>query len=297
MNLLYFSNLSNRACGLQQTATDLAVNKRPRWIMLLAVILLTSLAVLLVADQLLDPQKFQIKKIEVHGRFHQVDGAQVKQSAEAALKGNYFSVNLRRIENKIKQIPWVFSASLRRQWPSTIVVDVVEVQPVARWGEDKWLNFTGDLVDRQPGGENKSSGDLPLLHGSADQEQIVWKAFQQWSERFASNGLTLEQLSLDSRDLWWLKLSLGALASSRGQSTQGSGEVIDRPDKVTMVVDKVNSFPRIERFIDALNQELIDQFPQMKTIDLRYPNGFAISWQGSQSVAQNITESGFTSQP
>ena len=297
MNSLSSRNLSDRASEFQQTPADLAVNTRPRWIMLMAVILLASLVVLFVADRLFDPQKFQIKEIEVHGHFNHVDGAQVKQIAEAALEGNYFSVNLRRLENEIKQIPWVFSASLRRQWPSTIMVDVVEVQPVARWGEGKWLNFTGDLVDRQHGGGNKSNHDLPLLYGSADQKQIVWKAFQQWSEQFSSNGLVLEQLSLDSRDLWWLKLSMGALALNGGQSTQGSGQIIDRPAKVTMVVDKANAFPRIERFIEALNQELIVQFPQMKTIDLRYPNGFAISWQGSQSVAQNITESGFTSRP
>lgn len=295
MKTLYSRHHSNRA-----RSVDLAVSTRPRWIMLMAIVLLSALVVLLVVDRLFDPQKFQIKEIQVHGYLEQVDGVQVKRLVEAALEGNYFSVNLARLENQIKQIPWVFSASLRRQWPSTIVVDVVEVQPVARWGAEQWLNFTGHLVERQQGGGQKNDHALPLLYGSIEQKHLVWKAFQQWSERFASHGLSLEQLSLDARDLWWLTLSLGALALNSEQAAhaiQARGEIIPRPGKVTMVVDKANSFARIERFIEALNQELIVQFPQMKTIDLRYPNGFAIGWQDSQAVAQNIIESGLATQP
>ncbi len=270
----------NSATGASVLAT------RPRWIMLMAILLLASLLALLVADRLFDPQKFRIKEIEVHGRFNQVDGEQVQRIAAAALDGNYFSVSLRHLENEITKIPWVFSASLRRQWPATIVVDVVEVQPVARWGEKQWLNFTGDLIDRQPGGSDR---DLPLLSGAADQQQIVWKAYRKWSGRFAANGLALEQLSLDATDLWRLKLSLGALASNRGQAAAAATKI--SPATVTMVVDQANSFPRIERFIEALNQELIVQFPQMKTIDLRYPNGFAIGWRDAPAVAHNITAS------
>lgn len=281
MNSYAAGNVSNKAA-----------NTKPRWIMAVAFILLILLVLLFVADRLFDPQKFQIREIEVHGHLKHVDSAQVQQVAESALEGNYFSINLRQLENQIKQVPWVFSASLRRQWPSTIVVDVVEIQPVARWGEDKWLNFTGHLVERQQGSEWESNLNLPLLHGPVAQKQIVWEAFQKWSDRFSTNGLSLEQLILDSRDIWRLKFALGALAINKGQSTQGAEEIIDSPTKVTMVVDKANSFSRIERFIEALNQELIGQLPQMKNIDLRYPNGFAISWQEFSSVAQTITKVG-----
>ncbi len=256
---------------------------------LVAVVVLCLVA-LFGVDHLYDPDNFQIDEIEVHGKFSHVNGAQIKVVVEAGLSGNYFSANLNQLENRIKQIPWVFSASLRRQWPSSIIVEVVEIQPVARWGEDMWLNSTGDLVDRQSPDEGVVEAELPILHGLISDRQIIWKAFQQWSGKFASNGLSLDELVLDPRDLWYLKLSLSALAINSNSSGWKLTGNKNSSARVTMVVDRIDSFASIERFIDALNQELIIQFPEMKTIDLRYPNGFAISWRNPESAAQILTD-------
>jgi len=261
---------------------ELTGNSRPGWIVFIAGVLISGLIVLFVTDRVFNPKKFLIDEIEVHGTFVHVDGEQVKKIVESAIEGNYFSVSLHRLESEIKKIPWVFSASLRRKWPSTIAVDVVEVQPVARWGEDEWLNFTGHLVDRESGYGMDGNADLPLLFGPDNERDIIWKAFQQWSGQFASNGLTLEELKLDDTGLWNLKLSLGALALNNEQLQQRAEGKTDISRQVTMVVDRDNSFSHIQRFIAALNQDLIVQFPEMNTIDLRYPNGFAIGWLDSK---------------
>ena len=295
MNAVTTVEKSDMQSGFSMDDSQVPVKTGPKWAGVLIGASITLLVALFVTDRLFNPQKFQIKEIEVHGRFSHVDGTQVKQIVEAGLKGNYFSVSLHRLENKIRQIPWVFSASLRRQWPSTIVVDIVEVQPVATWGDSRWLNFTGDLVDRPAQANPESSYDLPILYGPESDKKIIWKAFQRWSERFASSGLSLDELRLDSTGLWSLKLSLGALALNGDQSSVVSGDVATMPPQVTMVVDKANAFSHIQRFIKALNQELIVQFPQMKSIDLRYPNGFAISWHGPGPVAQVLTDHGFKS--
>jgi cell division protein FtsQ len=256
---------------------------RPGWIVFMVGMLISGLIILFVTDRVFNPNKFLIDEIEVYGSFHHVDGEQVKQIVETAIKGNFFSVSLHKLESEIKKIPWVYSVSLRRKWPSTITVDVVEVQPVARWGNDKWLNFTGDLVDRQMEYQMEGNSDLPLLFGQEADLEIIWNAFQQWSGRFASNGLNLNELKLDDTGLWNLKLSLGALALKSEQIRKRDTENWDMSKQVTMVVDRGNAFPRIQRFIAALNQELIVQFPDMNSIDLRYPNGFAIGWLDSKS--------------
>lgn len=283
----------NAEMGILTPENEITSNNFRRTIVVgISVTLIVSLIALLVADRLFHPQKFQIKNIEVHGQFEQVDGSQIKQIVESALDGNYFSVSLHRLENLIKQVPWIFDASLRRQWPSTIIVDVVEVQPIARWGETKWLNLTGDLVDRQPAQTDELQLELPLINGPSSERETIWKAFQQWSEKLASNGLTLDAISLESGNLWNLKLSLGALAMSNNQSGL---EYQDSPGQVSMIVDMENSYQRIQRFIDVLNQDLIIKFPEMKTIDLRYPNGFAISWTDLKPISQVLTQSEITS--
>ena len=291
---------SNAGSASKTQSNDEVAMMPPRW-MPFIVLLIGIIVVLFIIDRLFDPQQFRIKQIEMHGQLNHVNSVQVKQIVEATLDGNYFSVNLHQIESEIKQIPWVFSVSLRRRWPSTIVVSITEVQPIARWGKDKWLHFTGDLVARQhyhhqtPHGDSGRNRELSLLSAATDEQaKVVWETFRQWSARFASSGISLVALRLDARDLWWLKLSLGALALNGGQSEQIAqtqkvgGKTLEQPRQVTMVVDKQSSFFRIERFIRAFNQELIVQFPQMKTIDLRYPNGFAISWHGTQPIAQNL---------
>ena len=44
-----------------------------------------------------------------------------------------------------------------------------------------------------------------------------------------------------------------------------------------------------DRFIHALSRELIDRFPQMLNVDLRYPNGFAIQWQDALEDGQYLS--------
>ena len=283
MSTLVSMTTQDMDSGFNDDQTEVTEKTRPGWIIFMAGILISGLIVLFVTDRLFNPKKFLIDEIEVHGSFIHVDGEQVKQIVETAIKGNFFSVSLHRLESEIKNIPWVFSVSLRRKWPSTIAVNVVEVQPVARWGDHKWLNFTGDLVDRQGGYEMNDHNDLPLLFGPEGEIKIIWNAFQQWSGRLASNGLALNELKLDGTGLWHLKLSLGALALNSEQIRQLDDENLDLSRQVAMVVDRSNAFSRIQRFIAALNQELIVQFPDMNSIDLRYPNGFAIGWLDSES--------------
>ena len=273
-------------------ATDEGVRVISQWLKTAIVLVLIALGGVFLADQMFNPAKFQITEIEVHGQFRNVDGDRVKRVVESGMKGNYFSVSLKGLESQITKLPWAYSASVRRRWPSTLVVDVVEVQPVAVWGESRWLNFTGDLVAKQQPGRIHKYTQLPRIHGPENDVSLVWQSFRRWSGKFASTGLSLDGLTLGSNGLWSLELSLGALAMNRS-SQSGSDPSLTEPVKtsdrldsesntvghVAMIVDNAFADERINRFIKTLNQHLIVQFPYMTSIDLRYPNGFAIRWQ------------------
>jgi cell division protein FtsQ len=270
----------------QLAGSSVTDSANPRWVAILIGLLIASLFLLFVADRLFHPENFQIEEIEVRGQFNHVNGAEVKKIVEGALEGNYFSMSLKKLEWKITQLPWIYSAALRRKWPATLVVDVVEVQPVAIWGQRQWLNFTGDLVGRQDVLDEKYHVDqykkLPLLFGPDHERHAVWKAFQDWSGRFASNGLVLDELGLDKRGLWHMKISLSALVRNSEETIQPTNTV-----PVSLVVDRENADARIWRFIDALNHALISRFLEIKSIDLRYPNGFAVQWYELETVAQS----------
>ena len=243
----------------------------------ITVLALALLAALLVADRLYDPALFPIHKVEVRGRFHQVDGAQLEAVVKQSLTGNYFSLDLAAIEARIVQLPWVFSASVRRRWPDTLVVEVVEVQPVAKWGQDQWFNATGDLVERRAAPGER---DLPLLFAPAEHRQAVWRAFRDWSRLFAGHGLSLEQLRLDPRGLWHMEVSRLPLSPEAVSAT--------RQHSVAVIVERENAEARVRRFVEALRRDLLEAFAAMRSVDLRYPNGFAVGWQVASSARQPL---------
>lgn len=251
---------------------------------------LVVLAALFVADRLYNPAQFRIEEIEVHGRFNRVDGGQIKAVVAQSLSGNYFSLSLPGIEARVEELPWVFSASVRRQWPATLVVEVVEVQPVAKWGRHHWLHFTGVLVAREarPEGAPVKQG-LPLLSGPDHQQKTVWGAFRRWSGMFAAHGLRLDELRLDARGLWHLQLSLGALALPRSAvpSVAAAAQKFP-PGPVAMIVARENAEARITQFVGALQHPLMAEFPAIRSIDLRHPNGFAVRWKTASRQAQSV---------
>ncbi len=247
------------------------------WEVLLGRSLLALLLILFVADWLLQPDKFQIEEIVVHGESGDLGDEQVKNVVQNALDGNFFSISLERLESEVEQLPWVLSASLRRQWPSTIIINVVEAKLVARWGTDKWLSFAGEPVLLQANDKSDYS-DLVQLNGHEVQIDVVWKTFQQWSEKFASIGLSLDELSLSSTGLLEFGISLGALGL-QSDLYNPDGQMADTDLNVTMIVELENSGMRVRRFLDALDQQFLARFLEMEYVDLRYPNGFTISWR------------------
>ena len=266
---------------------NLHTTSRSAWVIGIVFVVLLGFVFLFIVDWLYHPQKFRIEEVEVRGQLNYVDGNQVLAVVEKSLDGNYFSTSLAGIETRIKDIPWVYETSVRRQWPSTLVVEIEEVQPIAEWGEEQWLNSNGDLVPRE-----SWDGDLPLLSGPETMQEMVWDAFQKWHGMFAAHGLSLDRLVFDERELWYLTLSLTALALDRNALVSAPEEKeLTHAAEVTMIVDNSDASARIRRLISALNTQLIAEFPGMKSIDLRYPNGFAINWIKQSPENKTLTES------
>ena len=230
---------------------------------------LVALAALFAADALYNPEKFRIKAVELHGSFERIDAAQVERAVAGALPGNYFLTDTEAVEERIAALPWAYRAAVRRKWPDTLVVAVTEAQPVARWGAEQWMHANGDLAGRLPGAEELLPR-LPKLSGPDGSRHAVWGAYKKWSEVFAANGLALDSLRFDSRGLWHMQLSLSALARQAGEAQNAP---------VGVVVRHEYADARITRFARTMPRRLISHFPEMRGIDLRYPNGFAVSWR------------------
>jgi cell division protein FtsQ len=219
-----------------------------------------GLLALLVTDGLYNPRHFNISKIALSGDAAHVDRASLRKSVVELIDGNYFSLDSNKIIEAIHALPWIETVRLRRQWPDTLMIDIEEYQPIALWGEDRWLTTTGKLVSL-PLPTNIA---LPQLNGPPSEVDALWPKYQEWSSLFARNGLHLRNLSLSRQHLYTLDI---AYTSFHEKSIKG----------FTMVLSDLNADLQLRAFLESRRQALIEYPGLIKTVDLRYPSGFSVS--------------------
>ena len=264
-----------------------------------------ALAALFIADRMYDPAHFPIRHIEVHGRFSDAVGARIQTVAAQSLSGNFFSQDLSAIESRLEQLPRVVDASVRRKWPADLVIEIRAVEAVATWGDSHWVHTNGELVARGDAGvvdvaadngdgKSNSNGhshsdinsasatanqianeidrirarELPRLSGPRARHSTVWRAYQRWAPMFAERGLWLARLNLDARGLWRINLRVTALADAPRNDAL-----------IELTVAHGEADELIARFCRAVALELNAELAAMHSVDLRYPNGFAVGWK------------------
>ncbi len=232
----------------------------------LAAVVVTTLTVAAVAmDKLLRPGAFPIKELRLEGEFDHLNPEVVQQAVLRELGGNYFSLDLSRIEQAVEDLPWAQEARVRRSWPHGLNVWVKEQHPVARWGDDQWLNDEARII--QPG-EGFDASDLVSLHGPDGRALEVWRRYGEWVSRLGDIGLELDSIQVDDRFSW-------TLAVKPAGSVQTTRIFLGIDDHDRRMQRLVGSYPELKQRTGAL-----------RTMDLRYPNGIAITQDNEQDKNQ-----------
>lgn len=203
---------------------------------------------------------------------------EVEQALPAALKGNFFSLNLEAVRGTLEKLPWVRRAEVRRVWPSRLEVRVEEHRPAARW-EDGHNGGTGELVNTY--GEifvaslmDSAAGQLPLLHGPAGTAPDLLKRYGELSEAFRPLGQRPVQVSLSPRLSWQFRLDGGTVVElGREQPKSPVGL-------------------RLARFIEVYPETVGKRPAAPAVVDLRYPNGFALRGAATEEKGKMGHEQG-----
>lgn len=196
----------------------------------------------------------QIKSVRIEGRFERVSSLQVEAAITPFMNQGFLGADLRTLQRSIMDLPWVQQASVRRSWPSTLIVSVTEERAAARWGKDGLLNIYGELFVEHT---SHIPAELPHLTGPAGTELEVAQRYFELDSQMEQRGLVAVSLSVDERGSWELGLSNGMRV---------------RFGAVAIEV-------RTERFLDALDQLVAPVADKVEYIDMRYTNGFAIGWK------------------
>lgn len=210
---------------------------------------------------------FALKVITVNAYDQQalrhVNGLTVKATALPRIQGNFFTVNLDKVRQAFEVVPWVRRASVRREWPNRLVVAVDEHQPLGVWGEDgRLLSVHGELFTANLA-EAEEDGKLLEFSGPKGSEREVVARYEELRTSLAQLQLKPVAVHLSDRFSWSARLSDGMWVKlGREQGNAPIGERVAR---------LVHGYPRLaERWQGA----------KITSVDLRYPNGMAISLSG-----------------
>jgi len=187
---------------------------------------------------------------------------EVEQVLPAALKGNFFSLNLEIVRGTLETLPWVRKVEVRRIWPARLEVKVEEHRPLARWGEGsgELVDSYGEVFAALPTLEELAS--LPLLQGPQGTAPEVLKRYGEFVDSFRTIGERPVQLTLSPRLAWQLKLTSGMLVDIGREQPKAPVGV------------------RLQRFIEVYPETVAKLAVRPAVVDLRYPNGFAMRVAG-----------------
>jgi cell division protein FtsQ len=188
--------------------------------------------------------------------------AELEESLPAALRGNFFSLNLETVRGELEKLPWVRKVELRRAWPARLEVKVEEHRPAARWGEGRGelVNTFGEVFTATPPDDEFAA--LPLLYGPQGTAPEVLKRYGELVGSFQPLGQRPVQVTLSPRLAWQLKLDNGMLVEMGREQPKSPVGV------------------RLQRFIEVYPELVAKRAARTSVVDLRYPNGFAMRVAG-----------------
>ncbi len=253
------------------------IRLRRSTLLVTATVLSLTAAAAVVADRLLVPSAFQVGKVRLEGSFQHLDPEVLNEVVMSAMDRNFFAVDLQRIEQAVRDLPWVYQATVRRVWPDSIHIRVVEQQPVARWGPGHWLNVDGEVVTLRPTPDLEG---LVGLTGPPGTSRNVMAQFRDWRAPLAVAGLQIKRVVLTQRRAWTLSVVPMAWAAS------DAGDVVS--ESFDVVLGNRDLDQRLRRFIRSYRSVLFKQTHSLRRVDLRYPNGLAISLRQGDGLPSNL---------
>lgn len=217
-----------------------------------------------------DKNIFPVSNIDVNGEVLITQPQDIKTLLQPLQSMSFFDVDIDQLKHDITALPWVESVTVKRQWPDTLQVAMVERQARYRWGDTELVDEAGNRFDKV---DDTLFEDLPVIHGVDGSESRVILAYEQLSSEL---GGSMEQLGVESLVLnqylsWELHLHDGLVVKfGRDDYTQ-----------------------RMKRFVQAFHTGKLPEFAQLEVLDFRYYRGFAVKWKAEhlpQSAAQHLVK-------
>ena len=200
------------------------------------------------------PGLFPLQSVRLVAVPQKVDAKEVMQVVRDEVRGNFFTVDIEHLRQSLERLPWVRSVNVRREFPYRLAVQLNEQQALAHWNNSALVNLQGEVFAAA------SEQALPRFFGPDGSAAELTVYYTQFDRQLAGLGLQAERIVLSPRHAWQLQLSNGMVLELGREDMQH----------------------RLDRFVKVYPYSLAELQQQVKYVDLRYRNGFAVSGLGKQ---------------
>lgn len=212
---------------------------------------------LIGTKMLWDPTHFPVLEVKIIGQLHFQDKDQVQKSLLPELSKGFYGLSVNQLKKNLLDLSWIESSEVKRIWPGTIQVNVIERKPASVWNQTNLISDKGDLFTVKQKKEMESLENYPKLEGPEGRHSLVWQNYLVMGKVLKPMGLKISKLTLSPRGSWEIILE------NNLKITLGTREVL----------------PRLRSFVCAYDK-LTSQRPnnEIAYVDLRYTSGMAVGW-------------------
>jgi cell division protein FtsQ len=196
----------------------------------------------------------KLTTLTIGGHLQHVDPTAVRNAVLPELGSGFFTTRVERIGAAVDALPWVSEADVRREWPHTLRIDIVEEVPVARWGGDGLMDAQGKVFVHS---QDKAYASLPQLSGRDDAAPDVLAQYNTLVGLLSPRGIAIVSLSVDAR----------------GAAT------VELDDGIEVRLGREDAAERLARFSAVALPALAAKLATVAYVDMRYTNGFAVGWK------------------
>ena len=226
------------------------------------VLLLVTIAVLSVNNKLptrvsdikIKVSSLPIKFVRVEGIFQHLKKEELQEVLMPWVSTGFLEADMPTIQKVVGDLPWVKTVAIKRIWPDTIDIKVEEKIPFVRWGENSLVTEQGVIFTPK---DISEFSQLMIVTGPKNQQLKTLEIMKGITTALSDQSIGLTEFHINDRWSWKIKLTTG----------------------LEILLGRDEQLKKLQRFLKTLSVLTPEQIQAMAVVDLRYPNGYAVSWK------------------
>lgn len=201
-----------------------------------------------------------LDKVIIQGDLTYVSKQQVQEIIFKNADNGFIKMDLKELQTQLSNLPWIEKVILQRKIPNSLIILIEEQKVVANWNESGVITEQGSIIQVE-----KQTPSLPAFWG--DDSKLTAHYYTKFVESMDKSFLPIVKLEVGTSGVITFTLQRGLTVM---MSRNAFKDQLDRLKKI------------------ILTPEVRDKIEEMDVIDLRYSNGFAVTFRQPQAKPRSL---------